>query len=212
MLSTELEFGPHLDPTLEAARHRARPCVEAVHSLCLLVVLAREPEAIADGDALDHEHPVSLEDLTLGCGLELAFFDLDLTRLQRAGKGARQSAPGGSDHVVEGGGRGREVVGRDSVVVGDLGVNAEGNRFLPGGEVREALRAAEEIYIDTGAIGGVGHAGYRVPEAAGTQNAVTAGAARAGDLSGGWSTPLASTPRPLRVQGRCGDPVRSVRP
>ncbi len=149
--------------------------MEAVHSLCLLVVLAHEPEAIADGDALDHEHSVAVEDLALGCGLELVSVDLDLTRLQRAGKGARQSAAGGSDHVVEGGGRRGEVVGRDSVVVGDLGVNAKGDRFLRGGEVCEALRAAEEFDFDAGAVRGFGHASYRVPEAAGTRNAVTAG-------------------------------------
>ncbi len=149
--------------------------MEAVHSLCLLVVLGRDPEAVADGDALDHEHTVAVEDLALGCGLELVSVDLDLTRLQRAGEGVGQSAAGGGHHVVEGGGRRREVVGRDAVVVGDLGVNAEGDRFLPGGEVREALRAAEEFDFDAGAIDRVGHAGYRVPEASGRRNAVTAG-------------------------------------
>lgn len=171
--------------------------MEAVNSLCLLVVLGRDPEAVADGDALDHEHTVAIEDLALGGGLELASVDLDLARLQRAGKGARQSAPGRGDHVVESGGRRRKVVGRDTVVVGDLGVNAEGDRFLPGGEVREALRAAEEFDFHVGAVRGFGHAGYAYPRPPERERRDDGRLERA-ILTGGWSMPLASSLSPLR--------------
>jgi len=66
--------------------------------------------------------------------------DFDLTRFQRAGKSARQSAAGRGDHVVKRRGVGRILLSRDAVVLGHLGVHTKGHRLLLGGKVRKPLR------------------------------------------------------------------------
>jgi hypothetical protein len=71
--------------------------------------------------------------------------DLDLTRLQRAGEGASQSAAGGGHHVVECRGVGWVLLRPDAVVLGHLGVHAEHDwRFL-GGQKGKTLRAAKPL-------------------------------------------------------------------
>jgi hypothetical protein len=56
-----------------------------------------------------------------------------LTRFQRAGKGARQSPARGRDHVVQRRGARRKVVGADAIVLGDLGMDAEGTGSFSAG-------------------------------------------------------------------------------
>ena len=94
--------------------------MEAVHALDLLAPVLRHREAIPHGDPPDHEHAVAVEDLADGLDLVPLRIDFDLTRLQRAGERARQSAACGSDHVIECRRVRREVVGPDPVVLGDL--------------------------------------------------------------------------------------------
>ncbi len=161
--SQELERRPHLDPALEAPCDRTRSCVKAVDPLGLRVVLGRQPQPVVDRDPLDYKHPVAVEDLSLGNRLELIPVDLDVTRIQRAGEGARQSPAGRGDHVVQSRGLGREVVRRDPVVLGDLGVNSERDRLLHGGEVGKALRTAEALDLDAGYVDGLGHARFELP-------------------------------------------------
>ncbi len=104
--------------------------MKAVHALDLLVLVgAHAGEPVAHRDPLDHEDSVALEDLALRLGVERVTFDLNPARLQRAREGARQSASRGGDHVVEARGLRCEVLGRDAVVLGDLGVNAELDRL-----------------------------------------------------------------------------------
>ena len=103
-----------------------------MHALGLFPLLRPNRKAVADRDPLDHEHLVALEDLADGFYLVLLRVDLDLTRLQRAGKGAGQSAAGGGHDIVERRGVRREVLGLDPVVLGDLGVDAEHDRLLLG--------------------------------------------------------------------------------
>ncbi len=131
--------------------------MKAVDPLGLCVVLGGQPQPVVDRDPLDYEHPVAVEDLPLGNRLELIPVDLDVTRIQRAGEGARQSPAGSGDHVVQSRGLGREVVRRDPVVLGDLGVNSERDRLLHGGEVGEALRTAEALDLDAGDVRGLRH-------------------------------------------------------
>jgi hypothetical protein len=71
--------------------------------------------------------------------------DLDLTRLQRAGEGASQSAAGCGHYVVECGGVGRVLLRPDAVVLGDLGVHAEHDRRLLGGQKGKPLRATKPL-------------------------------------------------------------------
>ena len=71
--------------------------------------------------------------LPSGVGVEVV--DGDLTRRQRAGKSAEQSAAGSSNQVIEGAGMRLLCVRGDAVVLGDLAVNPEEHRFLLGREM-----------------------------------------------------------------------------
>jgi hypothetical protein len=71
--------------------------------------------------------------------------DLDLTRLQRAGEGASQSAAGCGHYVVECRGVGRVLLGPDAVVLGHVGVHAEHDWRLLGGQKGKPLRAAKPL-------------------------------------------------------------------
>jgi hypothetical protein len=102
-------------------------------------------EAIADCDPLDHENAVALEDLAGGLDFVALRVDFDLTRLQRAGEGARQSAARRGYHVVERRRTRWKLVRPNAVMLGDLGVHSEGDRILLGREVGESLGSAEPL-------------------------------------------------------------------
>jgi hypothetical protein len=96
-------------------------------------------------DAPDDEHLVLELDLADRLDVVALRIDLDLTRFQRAGEGAGQSAAGGGHHVVKRRRVGRVLLGADAVVLGHLGVDAEGDGLVLGGQVGEPLRAAEAL-------------------------------------------------------------------
>jgi hypothetical protein len=75
--------------------------VDAVHALGHVPLVGRHGDAVSHGDPLDYEHAVAVEDLADGFDFVALRIDFDVTRLQRAGEGARQSAAGGRDDVVE---------------------------------------------------------------------------------------------------------------
>jgi hypothetical protein len=101
VLSDELELSAHVDSSLEAPCHRTEPRVDVVHALGFLTAVGGHGEAVADSDPLDHEHLVLGLDLADRLDLEAVPLNIDLTRVQRAGKRAGQSPTGGGDHVVE---------------------------------------------------------------------------------------------------------------
>src|SRR5712691_7922014 len=86
-------------------------------------------QQIAHVDSLDHEDAVLDLDLAGRLPDKTAVACVDVTRLQRASEGSRQSAAGGGDDVVER----RRALGvsgsGDPVVVGDLVVDAEVDRL-----------------------------------------------------------------------------------
>jgi hypothetical protein len=84
--------------------------MEAVDALCLLATVCGNRETVVDHDPLDHQHVVIGLDLADSLDLEHVAVDFNLTRFQRAGKGAGQSAAGGGDHVVERGRVRRELL------------------------------------------------------------------------------------------------------
>jgi hypothetical protein len=140
--------------------------VEAVDALDLGAPFLRDArEAVTDGDAADDQHAVVVDDLAGRLDLVALPLDVDLTRFQRAGEGAGQSAAGGGNDVVEGRRVRREVLRRDTVMLGDLGMDAEGDRLLFGGQVGEPLRASEALDAHARDVGRIGHA--RHPTAAG---------------------------------------------
>jgi hypothetical protein len=97
----ELKFGADVDSALEAARDRAEPGVERVHPLGFFSAFIGDREPVAHVDAFDEQHAVLGLDLANGLDLIALGIDLDLTRLQRAGKRASQSLTGRRDDVVQ---------------------------------------------------------------------------------------------------------------
>ena len=150
--SDQLELGADVDRTLEAARDRTETGVEGVHPLGLRSPLGRDREPVTHVDALDDQYAVLGLDLADGLYVVALRIDFDLTRLQRAGEGAGQSAAGGGHHVVERGRVRRILIGLDAVVLGDLGMHAEDDRRLLGGEVGESLRPTEPLDPNPGNV------------------------------------------------------------
>ena len=99
--SDQLKFGAHINPSLPAARDGAEPGMKVVYPLRRVAPIRGHREAVVDRDALDHEHVVLGLYLASSLHLEPFGMDLDLTRLQRAGERARQSAAGGGHDIVE---------------------------------------------------------------------------------------------------------------
>ena len=91
-----------------------------MHPLNLLAPILGHRKAVVDGDSLEHQHAVAVEHLADGLNAVSLPLDFDLTRFQRAGKRAGQSAAGCGDHVVQRGRLRREVVGGHPIVVGHL--------------------------------------------------------------------------------------------
>jgi hypothetical protein len=79
-------------------------------------------------DTPDHQNPVFFFDFTYGFTDKPVYRRGDLTRLQRASKGAGESTGGGRDDVIERGRMRREGLGRHFVVLGDRAVNAKDHR------------------------------------------------------------------------------------
>ena len=84
---------------------------------------------------LDHEHLALDLYLSDGVGVEAIFVEGDVTRRQRAGKSAEQSATGSSDQVIERRGMRLLRIRGDAVVLGHFVVDPEQHRFLLGGQV-----------------------------------------------------------------------------
>jgi hypothetical protein len=69
--------------------------MEIMHALHLFAPIRRHRKPVVGRDALDYEDIVLGLYLADSLHLESVWLNLDLTRLQRAGEGARQSATGG---------------------------------------------------------------------------------------------------------------------
>jgi hypothetical protein len=155
--SDQLKLGAHINPSRQAARDGTEPSVEIMHALRLLTPIRGHRKAVVDRDALDHKHVVLGLYLADGLHLEPFGLDLDLTRLQRAGESARQSAAGGGYDVVECGRVWRELVRRNPVVLSDLGMHSEHHWVLLGGKVCQALRTAKPLDAHAGHVADLAH-------------------------------------------------------
>jgi hypothetical protein len=107
--------------------------------------ILRHGKPVLHRDALDHEHAIVILDLADRLDLVALRIDFDLTRLQRAREGARQSAAGGGHNVVERRRVRRVLVRLDAIVLGDLRMHSEEHRLLLGRKVGEPLRPAQPL-------------------------------------------------------------------
>lgn len=111
-----------------------------VRPLSRVPLVGRTPaQAIAHPDPLDHQDPVLHLDVAFGVRLQLPLPGIDPARLQRATQGARESAGGGGNDVVERGGPGFHPFRQPAVVLADGSVRAERNRFGLGRKVRKPV-------------------------------------------------------------------------
>ena len=108
----------------------------------------RYRQPVVDSDPFDHQDAVVGFDLSGGLDFVLLGIDLDLTRLQRAGKRAGQSPTGCCHDVIKRRGVRGVLCRIDAVVLGHFRMNAERDRVLLGGQVGEALRAGEPLDPD----------------------------------------------------------------
>src|SRR5260370_25191040 len=95
----------------------------------LPLVLGAAREVIAHMDALDHEHLVLQHDDAFGIRGQPTLARVDPARLQRANKGSRESTGGRGHHVVERGGMVGILPRGGAVVLPDLIVRPEHDRF-----------------------------------------------------------------------------------
>jgi hypothetical protein len=152
------ELGRDGDGGLDRSRDRALLRVDAVDALRRLPVLGRELQPVADVNSLEDEDASLDLDLADGRRDEPLVPRGNLTRLQRASEGARQSPRGGGDDIVDRR-RVRVVYVRvDLVVLGDGPVDAEEHGLSLGREVGAPERPLHPLDADFGSVGYVRHA------------------------------------------------------
>jgi hypothetical protein len=117
------------DAIADCPVHRAGVGVDTVRAFRYRALFRAQSQPEGDMDTANNENVAVLLDLADRLRREKPLSGWDLARFQRAAKGARQSASGGSDQIVE-----RRVVRLvhlrvDTVVLGHRGVDAEEHRF-----------------------------------------------------------------------------------
>jgi hypothetical protein len=101
-------------------------------ALSVVLAFRSDGQSIPHVNALDYQHPILGLDLPYRLDFVSLRIDVDLTRLQRAGKRARQSPSSCRNDVVERGRVRRVVLGPHSIVLGNLGMNPENHRLTLG--------------------------------------------------------------------------------
>src|SRR5712692_1623999 len=112
----------------------------------LALVFGAPGEVISNVDALDHEHLVLQHDDAFGIGGQPTVAGVDPARLQRAPQGPRESTSGSGHHVVERGGMVGILPGGGAVVLADLVMRPEHDRFALCGNVGAADRPAAPTF------------------------------------------------------------------
>jgi hypothetical protein len=108
--SDQLELGLDVYRVLDAARYGTRTVVDRVPALGV-PALVPGTWTVVDADPFEDQHAVLVLDLAAGLAVVPALLNFDLTRFQRAGKGAGQSAGGRGDDIDEPVGSGGNLLG-----------------------------------------------------------------------------------------------------
>lgn len=116
-----------------------------MNTLDLGMAIGSDGKPIDNLDPFDDQHTVLGLDLPDSLDVVACRVNFDLTRLQRAGERAGQSAARRGDHVVERGCMRWILLRPDAVVLGNLRMDAEHYRPVLGGQVREPLRTTEPL-------------------------------------------------------------------
>ena len=112
--------------------------------------VGRSPEGISDMNVPDDQNLVLDDDITTHFGRKIPPADGDLTRFQRAGKSADQSAAGRSDHIIQGGRMGHlDLLALAPVMFGNRPMGPKQDRLLfyrQVGESHELFLATLDAY------------------------------------------------------------------
>jgi hypothetical protein len=126
-------------------------------ALGIVAAVIRYGDPVANVDSLNDQDPFLGLDLAYDFNVIGLRVDFDLTRLQRAGKGARQSPASRCNDVIERRRVRRKLVGLNAVMFGDFGVHSEGDGLLLGGQIGKSLRATEAFYLHARDVRDLGH-------------------------------------------------------
>jgi hypothetical protein len=152
----EVELAHDLDAPLDGLGNGARTRVDPQYPLYLLAVL------FVGGEVEDLPDPPQDENLLLRLYLPhrigVEVIEGDPTRCQRAPKGAEQSPAGSSYQVIEGGVVCLLRFWRNTVVLGDLAMDAEQHRLFLDGEICAAYLTFHRLHPHPRDVGYSGHA------------------------------------------------------
>lgn len=125
LLGRKVQLTGDLYGGLDGHRHRTAILVYFDHALYGLAILLLRSEMEGLLDPLKYENLVLCLYLTDSIGVETILVVGNLTRCQRAPKGAEQSAPSRCDQVIEGGRVRFDLLRRGSVVFGDFAMSTK---------------------------------------------------------------------------------------
>jgi hypothetical protein len=116
----------------------------------------RCPEGVSYMNAPDDQDLVFDNNITTNFGREIPPADRDLTRFQRAGKSADQSATGCGDDIIEGGGMWHlDINALAPVVLSDRTVGAKMHRLRLCGQISEPIKLfLATLNMHAGNVGG----------------------------------------------------------
>jgi hypothetical protein len=137
------QFRTDGNAVFDGSRHRAEIDMHIMHPFGRIDMVFFDFEEIVDMDVPDQEHFSIFADLTGGFRAKPSLACGYIARLQRAAKGARQSAGGCGHHVVERRGGGLEALRINAVMRCDLRVHPKHHRFFGLRKIGAADRAAQ---------------------------------------------------------------------
>jgi hypothetical protein len=157
LLGGEVQLARDLYTVLDGPSNRTAILVHFDHALYGLAILLLSGEMESLLDPLEHEHFIFRLYLSNRVSVEALPVKGNLTRCQRAGEGAEQSAARCCDQVIESARVRLLLVERDAIVLGDLAMNAEGDRLFLRRNVRQPNLALNRLELDSRDVGYVSH-------------------------------------------------------
>ena len=120
----------YIDRPVYRAIYRAVLLMHVVHPLDHVLLVGSALELIVHSYSTHYQGLVLFLNIPFDCRGELASCCINPARFQRATKGARQSATGSGDDIVNGCRMGLMHIGVDLIVLSDLRVNTEKDIFV----------------------------------------------------------------------------------
>ena len=164
LLGGKVQLARDLYATHDGPGDRTALGVHVDHALYGLAILLLGSEVEGLLDPLYHEYLVFRLYLPDRVGVETVLIEGNLTRCQRACEGAQQSATSRRDQVIEGGRVLLLVVGRDTVMLGDLTVNPKEHRLFFTRNIRSTGLPLYRLHLHSRDVGYISHPCLSLPQ------------------------------------------------